>query len=211
MSSGIAAQFEDLEHEADAARLGLWVFLGTELMLFGPLFLGYVYARIHHPDAFAAASRHTDVLIGTVNTAVLLTSSFTMALASHARKEAPRLAGRLLAVTAALGIVFLVLKGIEYHSEWREHLVPGAGFRFGGASPGPAELFYYLYFGMTGLHALHLIVGVVIAAAMSFALARGARTFARADRIEVTALYWHFVDSVWIFLYPMLYLIGRAT
>lgn len=208
---GVAGQFLDLEQQADAARLGLWVFLGTELMLFGPLFMGYVYGRTHFYDAFAAASRHTDVVIGTINTAVLLTSSFTMALAVETRREAPRLAGRLLAVTATLGFVFLVLKAFEYHEEWSEHLVPGFGFLFSEAHQGPAELFYYLYFAMTGLHALHLAVGITIVGFMSAMLLGERPEIAAPDRVEVTALYWHFVDTVWIFLYPILYLIGRAA
>lgn len=211
MRTGVAGQFQDLEQQADAARLGLWVFLGTELMLFGPLFMGYVYGRTHFYEAFAAASRHTDVLIGTINTAVLLTSSFTMALGVETRRESPRAAGRLLAATALLGLVFLVLKAVEYHEEWTEHLVPGFGFLFSDTHQGPAELFYYLYFAMTGLHALHLLVGISIVSFMSFMLLRERAHVAAPDRVEVTALYWHFVDTVWIFLYPILYLVGRAT
>jgi cytochrome c oxidase subunit 3 len=211
MTTGIAGQFTDAEQQADAARLGLWVFLATELMLFGPLFMGYIYGRTHFYEAFAEASRHTHVVIGTLNTAVLLTSSFAMAMAVETRREAPRTAAWLLACTAGLGVLFLVLKGVEYHKEWHEQLVPGFGFLMGGLANRESELFYYLYFAMTGLHALHLTIGVTLVTTMSVLLFRERHDLAKPDRVEVTALYWHFVDTVWIFLYPILYLLGRAT
>jgi cytochrome c oxidase subunit 3 len=203
--------FSDPAVEADAARLGLWVFLATELLFFGPLFLGYIYGREHFYDAFAEASRHTKIVIGTLNTAVLLTSSFTMALAAEIRKENARIAMRLLMVTAALGVLFLALKGFEYFEEWQEHLVPGLNFVFAGPHQREAEIFFYLYFAMTGVHAVHLTVGITIVVIMAVLLARGHERVADAERLEVTALYWHFVDIVWIFLYPLVYLVGRAT
>ncbi len=211
MSAGVAGQFASLEQQSDAARLGMWVFLGTELMLFAALFMGYVVGRTHFDAAFAAASRRTDIVLGTINTAVLLTSSASMALSVEARRVAPRLAGWLLALTAALGVVFLVLKGLEYRHDWHEHLVPGSGFRFDPAHAQGAEIFYDLYFVMTGLHALHLVIGVTIAGTLAVLLLRGRDAAARQDRVEVGGLYWHFVDAIWIFLYPILYLVGRAT
>jgi cytochrome c oxidase subunit 3 len=206
-----APPFSDLEQQADAARLGMWIFLATEVLFFGPLFMGYIYGRMHFGDAFAAASRHTDVVLGTINTAVLLTSSFTMALAVEARRgNASRLARRLLFATALLGVVFLAIKGFEYRSEWHEHLVPGPGFEFGPAQFHGAEIFFYLYFVMTGLHALHLTIGILVTIALAVMLTHDAKKASR-DRVEVAGLYWHFVDVAWIFLYPVLYLVGRVT
>ncbi|MBP0588321.1 cytochrome c oxidase subunit 3 [Paraburkholderia sp. LEh10] len=208
-----AEQFNSAAQQEEASMLGMWTFLATEVMFFGPLFFGYLYGRSHFPEGFAAASRYTDVTLGTINTAVLLTSSLLMAIAVQARKVgAVRLAARMLFFTAALGIVFLVIKGTEYWKEWHERLVPAAGFAF----PEPrhadaAQLFFFLYFGMTGLHALHLIIGVVMVVGFALALARAERELAKPERIEVVGLYWHFVDIVWIFLYPLLYLVSRSS
>jgi cytochrome c oxidase subunit 3 len=210
MSERAATPYESLAQQADAARLGIWVFIASELVFFGPLFTGYVYGRMHFPEAFAAASRHTDVVLGTVNTAILLTSSFFMALGVEARKAgALRLARSALLVTAALGCAFLAIKGYEYRSEWHEHLVPGAAFVFGEAHRGGAEIFFFLYFALTGVHALHLTAGIVAVLTLYASSFRASRS--GAEHLEVAGLYWHFVDAVWIFLYPMLYLVSRAT
>jgi cytochrome c oxidase subunit 3 len=206
-----AEQFDTLEQQSFAATLGMWIFLGTEVMFFGPLFFGYVYGRTHFYAGFAEASRHTEVLLGTLNTAILLTSSAFMASAVAARRAgAVRLARTLLYVTAALGIAFLCVKGTEYWIEWQEHLVPGLRFDFPGTHAGIAQYFYYLYFAMTGLHAVHLTIGIATVIVFAVALGRRAETFATPERIEVVALYWHFVDSIWIFLYPLIYLVGRS-
>jgi cytochrome c oxidase subunit III len=211
MSAHAIGPFDSIERQSDAARLGMWVFLGTEILFFGPLFMGYVYGRFHFPEAFAAASRHTDVLLGTINTAVLLTSSFTMALAVEARREGDvRLARAMLVLTAALGSAFLVIKGVEYANDWHEHLVPGIRFSFDAQHVGGAALFFYLYFVVTGLHALHLTIGIALVLTMVALLMRGRIEAANGERVEVAGLYWHFVDVIWIFLYPILYLVGRA-
>ncbi|MGZ5095017.1 MAG: cytochrome c oxidase subunit 3 family protein [Burkholderiales bacterium] len=211
MSAHVVTPFDSVERQSDAARLGMWIFLSTEILFFGPLFLGYVYGRLHFPDAFTAASRHTDVLLGTINTAVLLTSSFTMALAVESRRAGEvRLARMMLVLTAALGSVFLVIKGVEYAKDWHEHLVPGIRFTFDAQHVGGAELFFYLYFVMTGLHALHLMVGILIVLTMAALLMRDRVQAAASERVEIAGLYWHFVDVIWIFLYPILYLLGRA-
>ncbi len=209
----VAEQFDTAAQQEQAATLGMWIFLATELMFFGPLFFGYYYVRSVYPEGLAAASRHTEIMLGTVNTAVLLTSSLLMAIAVHARRVgAVRLTSRLMLLVAALGVVFLALKGMEYRHEWQEHLVPGAAFAFPEAAHAhAAEMFYFLYFGMTGLHALHLIIGIVMVCMFAVGLARNARRFAAPDRIEIVGLYWHFVDVVWIFLYPLLYLVGRSA
>jgi cytochrome c oxidase subunit 3 len=211
VSAAVAPQFEVAEQQAQAATLGLWIFLATELMFFGPLFFGYVYGRVHFPEAFVIASRHTDVALGTLNTTLLLTSSFTMAAAVEAcMQDAEKLAMRLLAATAVLGLAFLIVKGIEYRHEWEEHLFPGSAFVFPDPHAGGVRYFFFLYFAATGLHALHLLIGVVIMAIFASRLARHATRFAKPQRIELAGLYWHFVDAIWIFLYPLLYLVGRA-
>lgn len=192
----------------DAARLGMWIFIGTELLFFGGLFVAYLYGRTHWPQGFAAAGRHTDVVLGTLNTAVLLTSSAVIALAvvCSEHESQRRRVSRLLWLTAALGFVFLVIKGIEYRKEWHESLFPGAGFAL--ADVRGAQLFFWLYFFMTGLHAVHLVIGMAGVGAFAWGSARS-RPWADATGIDVMALYWHFVDVIWIFLYPLLYLVER--
>lgn len=200
-------QFRDHAQQDFARSFGMWVFLSSELLFFGPLLFGYLYLRMHHPEATGMASRHTDMLLGTVNTAVLLTSSFCMALAGHAAQgQDRRRAARFLALTALLGVVFLAIKGHEWHQEFAEHLFPGAGFHpSDGRDPATIhamELFFLLYFAATGLHALHLFIGV----SACLWLLRGPR----AGAVELAGLYWHFVDVVWIVLYPLLYLTLRS-
>jgi cytochrome c oxidase subunit 3 len=190
--------------EPDAGKLGMWVFLASEVLFFGGLFVAYLYGRTHWPQGWATASRHTDVVLGTVNTALLLTSSAVVALA--AAVPARRVAARLLWTTAALGIVFLVLKGVEWHAEWAEGLVPGVNFALPD-TPG-AEEFFALYFLMTGLHGVHMLFGIATLAVLATGAGRE-RAWARTRQVEVAALYWHFVDVVWIFLYPLLYLVNR--
>lgn len=207
--SAPAEHFESAERQHQAAELGMWVFLATELMFFGPLFLGYAYGRWSFPEGFAAASRHTDVVIGTINTAVLLTSSLFVALGARAVKLDRGAAARVLLLCAAgLGAVFLVLKGLEYHDEWRAHLVPWLDFRFARPHQHAAAMFYFLYFGMTGLHAVHLTIGIAVM--VVFAVRLGSGPVARLEnQIDMGALYWHFVDGIWVFLYPILYLVER--
>jgi len=193
-----------------AGTLGVWIFLATEVLFFGPLFFGYLYVRVHYPEAAAAASRHTDLVLGTVNTALLLTSSLCVALAG-VRAEAERAAGWLLGIAIALGLAFLALKGVEYHKEFGEHLFPDRSFApADGGAPAhrhAMQLFFILYFAMTALHALHMLAGIALLAWAGLALRANK---ARAQHVELVGLYWHFVDAVWIFLYPLLYLVGRS-
>lgn len=206
-----AEHFASASDQRQAAELGMWVFLATELMFFAPLFLGYAYGRWAFPASFAAASRHTDVVIGTSNTAILLTSSLFMALAVRATQLNRRGATQVfLLLTATLGLIFLGLKGLEYTDEWHEHLVPWLDFQFEASHAHGAALFYYLYFGMTGLHAVHLSIGIAMACVFAGRL-RAQRPRRLRNQIEVGALYWHFVDAIWVFLYPILYLIERHT
>lgn len=210
-----AEQFTSREQQSFAGTFGMWVFIASELLFFGPLLFGYLYLRVHYPEASAAASRHTDYLLGTANTAVLLTSSFLMALAGNAAESGRRpRAMRLLWAVAALGLVFLVLKGWEYHNDFQENLFPGSRFRpeQGGHPqqlPG-MQLFFILYFVLTGLHAVHLTIGILVCLAMAWRLRHPPPLGVSADAVEYAGLYWHFVDVVWIFLYPLLYLVGRA-
>jgi cytochrome c oxidase subunit III len=207
-----APQFDDATQQRESATFGMWIFLATEILFFGALFLGYTAYRLAYPAAFAAASRHTLLVFGGTNTAVLLISSATMAFAVRAAREKRRTALVLrLFLTAALGALFLGIKGFEYAREISEHLLPGASFNFAQPYTNHAEMFFYLYFLMTGVHALHLAIGVILIVIFGF---RAWRTdaFARNDTaVDLLGLYWHFVDIVWVFLFPLIYLVDRHS
>ena len=206
--SALAEQFTEMPQQKEAATLGMWTFLATEVLFFGVMFTGYLICRQAYPQAFAEASRHTVLLFGTLNTAVLLTSSLSVALAIHALKSGRNTqAVRLLVVTVVLGVVFLGVKGLEYHKDIEEHLWPGSHFR--AELPPAAQLFWFLYWVMTGVHALHVTVGTVLLAIMARMTARGRFSTAYYTPVEMSGLYWHFVDVVWIDLYPLLYLVHR--
>jgi cytochrome c oxidase subunit III len=206
----LAHQFDSLDQQKGAATLGMWVFLVTEVLFFGGLFLTYAIYRSWYPQAFAAASHELDVTLGTINTAVLITSSLTMALAVHAAQLGRRnLLMTLLVATMILGGVFLGIKGVEYYRKFVEHHVPGPGFMFEQEYARNAQIFFSLYFLMTGLHALHMIIGLGVMLVMLWWAWRGTVTAEYYSPIEISGLYWHFVDIVWIFLFPLLYLIGR--
>jgi cytochrome c oxidase subunit 3 len=193
------------------AALGMWVFLATEVMFFGAIFLAYLFLRTHHGAELARASRHTHEWLGTINTAVLLTSSFTMALAVRGARLAQRKAvRRLLWITAALGIAFLAIKGIEYVKEWDEGVVPGLRFTI-VENARVTALFFFLYFLATGVHAIHLTIGVLVVLWLSWRLREPAFPDWRADEIDVLGVYWHFVDAIWIFLYPLFYLVSLQS
>lgn len=206
----VAHQFDDAEQQWRASTLGMWVFLAQEVLFFGGIFAVYVVYRVLYPEAFAVASNHLDVTLGTFNTAVLIGSSLTMALAVHAAQVGHRraLVGWIVA-TMTLGSVFLGVKVYEYAHKWHEHLVPGPFFQWHGPHPQQAEIFYSLYFGMTGLHALHMVIGIGIMLWLVAAARAGRFGPDYHNPVEITGLYWHFVDIVWIFLFPLLYLIGR--
>jgi cytochrome c oxidase subunit 3 len=206
--SVLAEQFRDLEQQLDAATLGMWVFLVTEIMFFGGMFLSYTTARFLHPAAFAVASHHSDPKIGAINTAVLICSSLTMAFAVHASQTGERraLIG-YLAFTAVLGCVFLSIKGYEWWEKFHEHLVPGYDYIFSGPESRPTALYFTHYFAMTGLHALHMIIGVCVIAVLLVRAWKGRYTPVYHTPVELSGLYWHFVDIIWIFLFPLFYLI----
>ena len=204
-------QFDDAVQQREAATLGMWVFLATEILFFGVLFASYAVCRVLHAQGFAAASRRTDMVLGTIETAVLLTSSSLIALAVRSLRLGERAAAvALLAGTAGLGSAFLVMHGFEYHKEYTEHLVPGVNFAQPGALAHAEELFFCLYYFITGFHSLHVAIGVGAIAVLAVRIARGAFGPERYTTLELTALYWHLVDIVWIFVYPLVYLVGRS-
>lgn len=204
-------QFDDPVQQRESATLGMWMFLATEILFFGVLFASYTICRVLYPDGFAVASRHTDMLLGTVETAVLLTSSSLIAIAVRAIKLNQRsTATALLLGTAGLGLSFLVMHGFEYYKEYTEHLVPGLNFVQHGVHARAVELFFCLYYFITGFHSLHVLIGVCVILVLARWVARGAFGPQRYTTPELAALYWHLVDIVWIFVFPIIYLVGRA-
>ena len=211
----LLSQFDDLDQQQQASNLGMWVFLATEVMFFGGLIVAYVVYRALSPREFELASHHLDMWLGFVNTIVLLSSSLAMAMAVRAAQlHRSRWVLKYLLITMALGICFLGIKAIEYYQEYREKLVPALNFQLPAdatssniAHPGHFEMFFVLYFFMTGLHAFHLIVGVTLVGVIALLARRKWFSGGGETQIEVTGLYWHFVDIVWVFLYPLLYLI----
>jgi cytochrome c oxidase subunit 3 len=208
-SSLLREPWDRFERQRQAGKFGIWIFLASETLFFGALMLTYAVCRIEHPDAFAAAGRETNVWYGTMNTAILLTSSLTMAVASQAAAQSGRVKPLILSclgATVALGLAFIVLKGFEYKEDIDKHLVPGAGF----ALSQPEQLFYGFYWLVTGVHAIHLTIGIALVARLVVLGVARRIQLRRNPELEVTALYWHLVDVVWIFLYPLIYLPGRA-
>ena len=205
-----AHQFDDAEQQHEASWLGMWVFLATEVMFFGGMFLGYTIYRSTYPEAFADASNHLDIWLGTINTAVLIGSSFTMALAVRsAQLGARKPLVRFLILTLVLGALFLGIKFTEYYAKIEEHLVPGSNFNYAGPLGRAAEIFFSFYFAMTGMHALHMIIGLALLTGLIVKAGRGRFSSVYNTPVELVGLYWHFVDIVWIFLFPLLYLVGR--
>jgi cytochrome c oxidase subunit 3 len=214
----LSHQFDDVDQQTEASTLGMWVFLATEVMFFGGLLTAYAVYRATAPREVALASEELNVLLGCINTVVLLGSSLTMAMAVRAAGlRAQRELVMWLVLTMVLGTAFLGIKAVEWTADYHEHLIPGVNFQVPeesrtiveqeGLRPGKMELFFVLYFFMTGLHAIHLIIGVVLVGVMAYLSWRGWFSGGGATQIEVTGLYWHFIDIVWVFLYPLLYLI----
>jgi cytochrome c oxidase subunit 3 len=203
-------QFDDIEQQHQADSIGMWLFLVTEILFFGGMFLGYTVYRSAYHEGFAEASNHLDIWVGCFNTAVLIGSSLTMAMAVHfAALGNNRGLVWMLIGTIVLGSIFLGVKAYEYYDKWAHHLIPGANFNFEPAHlEKPAALFYSFYFAMTGMHALHMIIGIAILFILLWKARQGFFT-PHHLHIEIFGLYWHFVDIVWIFLFPLLYLIGH--
>ena len=207
-------QFQTMEQQRETASLGMWVFLVTEVLFFGGMFMTYTLNRSTYPDVFGEASRSIDLTLGAINTVVLIGSSLTMAMSVWASQVGKKqLVTIFLIATLILGSVFLGIKGVEYHQKFVEHHIPGLGFSFEpGASIATnahAQLFFSLYFAMTGLHALHMIIGAGLLLWLIKQSMRGRFTPEYNTPVELVGLYWHFVDIVWIFLFPLLYLIDR--
>jgi cytochrome c oxidase subunit 3 len=200
--------FQDLERQAHAARLGMWVFLASELLLFAGLFALYASYRAHYPQAFGWGVEHNVRLLGTLNTAVLICSSYAVASSVHVlRQGRAKLAAALIAFTLASGVAFLVIKGYEYASHFREGVFPGGQGRFFLENPAPGlKLFYTLYFLMTGLHGIHVIVGMGVLTWLLVRILRGKVAPPFTHPLDIGAIYWHLIDVVWIFLWPIFYL-----
>ncbi|MGY4466875.1 cytochrome c oxidase subunit 3 [Bradyrhizobium sp. LB9.1b] len=207
----VAPQYLSAAQRDHTAELGMWVFIATEVLLFGGLILAFLVYRHAYPHAFAEGSRHTDIVIGTANTAVLLTSSFLVAWAVEIfSPRTARIVTRLLLGAACLGFVFIVLKGIEYSNEYEEHLVPGIDFHFAGPLANGIQLFFIFYFIATAIHALHMFIGICLLITLA-TICRKAPTTRHRTALHSAALYWHFIDVVWIFLFALIYLPGRSS
>ncbi|HEV3470094.1 MAG TPA: cytochrome c oxidase subunit 3 family protein [Pyrinomonadaceae bacterium] len=217
----LAHQFDNLEQQREAGALGMWVFIAQEIMFFGGLFLAYLIYRMKYPEAWMAASNHLSWPIGTFNTAVLIASSLTMALAVWAAQVGRdrKVQVAFMAATLLLGSVFLGVKAYEYNDKYVHGLIPVAGmFRpeaelvaewaRAGVTVQNVQMFYWLYFAMTGLHALHMIIGIGILLPIMWWAWRGRYSPEYHAPVENFGLYWHFVDIIWIFLFPLLYLLG---
>jgi cytochrome c oxidase subunit 3 len=214
-ATALAHHFDNLEQQREAGSLGMWVFLITEIMFFGGLFTAYVIYRTFNQASFAAASSGLNVTLGAANTVVLICSSLTMALAVYyAQVGVRRMQVIFLLLTMVLGAAFLVVKGFEYYEKFTDKHVPWlSNFQWEGITPPGSstrsiQMFYWIYFAMTGLHALHMIIGLGILSFLVYFAWRGRYTPEYHAPVEISGLYWHFIDIVWIFLFPLLYLLG---
>lgn len=211
-SSNVRHHFDDAAQQFESSTLGMWVFLITEVMFFGGMFGGYtVYRQLYH-EAFASTSQFMNVTLGAINTAVLICSSFTMVLAVRSaqlgRKNALIL---FLILTLVLGCIFLGVKYGEYHEKWVDHHIPGPHFEYADTRYfHQAQILFFLYFAMTGMHAMHMVVGAGLLTTLIVMATRNRFSTEWYTPVEMIGLYWHFVDIVWIFLFPLLYLIGHT-
>ena len=203
--------FETLEQQKEASVLGMWIFIIQEVMFFGGLFAAYMIYRVWYPAAWSEGSAELDIVLGGINTVVLLASSLTMAFAVRAAQTGERKnTVRWLILTMVLGLVFLIIKFFEYKHKWDLNHIPGANFQFEGAHAPQVEIFLSLYFALTGLHALHMVIGFGILSVIAWMAHKGRFSPEWYTPVEMSGLYWHFVDIVWIFLFPLLYLVDRA-
>ncbi len=201
--------FYSMEQQLEASILGMWVFLVTEIMFFGGMFMIYILYRILYPEGWIQGSNHLDVALGALNTAVLICSSLSMALAVRSAQTSNR-RGQIvnLILTIVFGSVFLIVKYFEYAEKFEHHLVPGPNFDMTLPVANQQQLFFSIYFMMTGIHALHMVVGIGLMLVILAMAWRGRFSATYYTPVEVSGLYWHFVDIVWIFLFPLLYLLG---
>jgi len=201
--------FYSMEQQLEASTLGMWVFLVTEILFFGGMFLVYLVYRMLYPEAWVLGSNHLDVAMGAINTVVLLCSSLTMVLAVRAAQVGSRQGQVInLVLTIVFGLTFLVVKYFEYAEKFEHHLVPGPNFDMTLPQAAQQQLFFSIYFMMTGIHAIHMIIGIGLMLVILWMAWRGRFSPDYYGPLEVSGLYWHFVDVVWIFLFPLLYLLG---
>ena len=207
----VEGHFANAQQQRDTAKLGMWTFLLTELLLFSGLFLCALVIRVLHPHSVTAVALHLKYWIGATNTAVLIVSSFTMSMAIElSRLGRRKLMVRCMLLTAFFGVVFMGLKGYEYYRDYVEHMTPFLSYRPYALHGDPAsELFTDLYFITTGLHAIHLTIGICIMLVMSWLASRDGFLEEHQNRIEITGLYWHFIDLIWMIVFPTLYLLNR--
>jgi cytochrome c oxidase subunit 3 len=205
--SRLAHHFPDMKTQEHAARMGMWLFLATEILLFAVLFTAYAVYRYLFPQGFDEASKLAHVAMGATNTVVLITSSLTVALAIHyARLGENRKVVGLLAVTILAGAVFMVLKGFEYHHHWVDGQLPGRLYHYAGLQGPGVSMYFTIYFLMTGLHGLHVLIGMSVLGWVAWRAGRGEFGPGYSTPVELSGLYWHLVDLIWIFLFPLLYL-----
>jgi cytochrome c oxidase subunit 3 len=210
----LRVQFDTEAQQKDASTLGMWIFLVTEIMFFGGMFAVYTIYRSWYPDVYAIASSSLNEIVGAFNTGVLLLSSFTMVMAVRAAQLGQQRAiVMFLILTLLFGGIFLGVKAYEWNEKFEEHHIPGqAAFHLDGVLPadqGHAQLFFSIYFAMTGLHALHMVIGVALLLTLIVQARKGRFSASYYTPVDVAGLYWHFVDIIWIFLFPLLYLIDR--
>jgi cytochrome c oxidase subunit 3 len=205
-------QYTSLAQQADTAQLGMWVFIATEVLFFGSLIFGYTVYRTAYPEQFRLAGHDSLILLGSINQAILITSSLTMVLAVRAaRADQQRALLLLLLATAGLGFAFLGVKGYEYFKDASSHVLPTIDFAFKEGYGAPAKIFWTFYLIATALHGLHLSIGIVLVLILATRAARGAFSRGYDAPLEVIGLYWSFVDTVWFFLFACIYPLGRAT
>lgn len=193
--------------QREAATFGMWTFLASEVLFFGALIAGYTVYRVLYPHAFAVAAHETNILYGSINTALLITSSYTMTVAVQASEaRLRRLLLFALVLTAVIGVAFVAVKMLEYKDDLDKQLLPGVHFAL---HPAATRLFFALYWVMTGVHAIHLSIGIVLTLALAYAVASD-REIVDSSKVSPIALYWHFVDTIWIVLYALIYLPGRS-
>ena len=203
--------FDDLEQQLEASTLGMWLFLVTEVMFFGGMLAAYMLYRIWYPVAWADGSNELNIVMGGVNTAVLIFSSLTMAMAVRSAQTGRRTATMVfLVVTMLLGLTFLVIKFFEYKEKFELHHVPGPNFQFEGPEAPHVQIFFSVYFALTGVHALHMVIGFSLLSVILWMTYKNRFSPEWYTPVELAGLYWHFVDIVWIFLFPLLYLVDRS-
>jgi cytochrome c oxidase subunit 3 len=204
----LAHHFPDMKTQEHAARMGMWIFLSTEILLFAVLFTAYAIYRFLFPVGFEEASKLAHVAMGATNTVVLITSSLTVALAIHyARHGENRKVVGLLAITIGFGALFMVLKGVEYYHHWEVGQLPGKLYHFAGVQGPGVSMYFTVYFLMTGLHGLHVLIGMSLLAWVAMRAWRNEFGPGYSTPVELSGLYWHLVDLIWIFLFPLLYLV----